>query len=180
MEGFPKALLRDGRGETLLARTLRVAREADLTPILVGNVTALVAMEPAARDVVAITDAASNAGPLGGLVALLAHAPSVIAVACDMPGLDSAALRALAAHPEDAPILAARRDGHWEPLFARYDGARVLPLARARLANGQLALQGLLDAAGAVPFAGALNACILHDVDTVLDATRAGLVRNHP
>ena len=167
MEGFPKPLLRDASGETLLARTLRIVRDAGLEPVLVGKHPAI--------DIASIADVAAECGPLGGLVALLEHAAVAVAVACDMPWIDAASLRALAARA--GPIVAARRDGRWEPLFARYEAARVLPIARARLAKGQLALQGLLDAVGAVPFA---DACILHDVDTVLDASRAGLLRNHP
>ena len=49
-----------------------------------------------------------------------------------------------------AALLAPRIDGVWQPLFARYDSARVLPFAQKRLAEGRLALQGLLDEAGAV------------------------------
>jgi hypothetical protein len=38
----------------------------------------------------------------------------------------------------------------WEPLFARYEPGRVLPVARRLAASGRTKLQLLLDEAGAV------------------------------
>ena len=90
----------------------------------------------------------SQLGPLGGLLALLRSTGGhVIALACDMPYVSYELLRRLVEAPL-APIVAPRRDGRWEPLFARYDAAQVEPLAHA--ARGQTALWQLLDAAGAV------------------------------
>jgi molybdopterin-guanine dinucleotide biosynthesis protein A len=42
-------------------------------------------------------------------------------------------------------VLAGRRgdDGPWEPLFARYDSSRVLPVARASIAAGERGFQRL-------------------------------------
>ena len=174
MDGYPKALLRLADGETLLARTVRVVREAGLAPVLVGAGP----YASLALDVPVLADAAPDAGPLGGLVAVLASvAAPVVVIACDLPRLDAASLRLLSEARSAAPIVAARRDDRWEPLFARYDAARVLPLARDRLARGALALQGLLDAAGASVLALGASA-VLDDVDTTLEATRAGLTRD--
>jgi molybdopterin-guanine dinucleotide biosynthesis protein A len=94
-----------------------------------------------------IDDDPPGVGPVGGLVALLREGPAVV-VACDMPFVTDALLRRLVAAPVQAPIVAPRRDGRWEPLFARYD-VSVLPFARSRIAHGQLGLQGLLDEGGA-------------------------------
>lgn len=184
MGGYPKALLRDATtGETLLARVIRAARAADLEPVLVGGATVagLRAAEPACRDLVVIADAAADAGPLAGIVGLLREvvtsgdggASAAVVVACDMPAVDEATLRTLASREPDAPILAARRDGRWEPLLARYD-ARVLGLAEARLARGQGALQGLLEEAGACALQ-SLAGALLDDVDTPEAARQAGL-----
>ncbi len=50
-------------------------------------------------------------------------------------------------------MLAPRRDGRYEPLFARYDRARVRPLAMQQLAGNDRSLQKLLRDAGAQVFA---------------------------
>ena len=176
MGGYPKALLRLPDGETLIARTVRVVREAGLSPVLVGLVGALQSSLPG--DVPVLADAAVDAGPLGGLVAALeSTAGLVVVVACDLPRLDAASLRLLRDARSAAPIVAARRADRWEPLFARYEAARVLPLASERLARGAFALQGLLDAAGASILELGVSAA-LDDVDTTLEAARAGLSRD--
>lgn len=149
MGGIAKGLLPapDGTG-SLVARLAGLAGALGAEVVLVGQRS-----EYAALALPVLPDAAPDAGPLGGLVALLALAGErpAVALACDLPFLDAAYLTRLLAAPP-APVVAPRRD-RWEPLAARYDAAAVLPLARARLAAGELALQGLLDAAGAVPLA---------------------------
>ncbi len=104
MNGVPKGLLRAPDGETIVAHVARAMREAGLEPVLVGK-----RAEYAAIDVPAIADAA-DAGPLGGLVALLdaARGENVVAVACDMPFVSAALVRKLAEAP-DAPVVAPRR-----------------------------------------------------------------------
>ena len=148
MGGAVKGLLRGPGGEPLVVAIAAAAREAGLEPVLVGA-----REEYAALGLATVADVA-DAGPLGGLVALLeaAHGARAVAIACDMPHVTTALLARLASGP-DAPVLAPKRDGRWEPLFARYDAARVLPVARARLARGELALQGLLDEVGAAELA---------------------------
>lgn len=144
MGGVAKGLLRAPDGGTLVDRWVRLFRALGLEPCLVGEheAYAAVALER-------VPDATGGVGPLGGLVALLERAEGpVIAVACDMPFVSAALLERLVTTPSRAPILAPRREGRWEPLFARYD-ARALPLARAQLERGRGALFALLDAAGA-------------------------------
>lgn len=177
MAGYPKALLRSGDGETLIARAIRVARAAGLTPCLVGEDGAVRRAEPALAEVPTVPDAAPGRGPLGGLLALLdaAHGAPTIALACDMPRVDEALLRRLAEAP-DAPIVAPRRAGRWEPLCARYDAARVRPIAARHLEAGVLALQALLDVADAMAI-DLEDDARLDDVDTEAEAVDAGLTR---
>jgi molybdopterin-guanine dinucleotide biosynthesis protein A len=94
-----------------------------------------------------LPDPPGEGGPLGGLVSLLSDAGDgqAIALACDMPFFTRDLLGRLATHAPSASAVAPRRDGAWEPFFARYDPPRALPAARARLARGALSLQGLLD-----------------------------------
>ncbi len=92
-----------------------------------------------------VRDASLDCGPLGGLVAALERCgPGHLAVlAVDLPQMTPAWFAALLA--ECAPGRgAAGRNGRWfEPLAAVYP-RELLPLARAALARGELALQPLL------------------------------------
>jgi len=145
MKGAAKGLLRAPSGDTIVEHLARAMREAGLEPVLVGR-----RGEYATMGLRVIEDAA-NAGPIGGLVALLdaANGERVVAIACDMPFVTADLVEKLV-HAPGAPIVAPKREGRWEPLFARYDSGRVLGIASDRCARGELALQGLLDAAGAV------------------------------
>lgn len=169
MGGAPKGLLPapDGEG-SLVTRLAGIARSCGLDVVLVGAHPAY-----AALGLETIPDAAPDVGPLGGLVALLAHAGARpgIALACDLPFVDGALLRRLVDEAPAAPALAPRRDGRWEPLAARYDAARVLPTARRRLAAGALGLQGLLDELGAEAMT-VRDAGLLDDWDRPEDVTR--------
>ncbi len=144
MGGAPKGLLTID-GEPLVARALRVAREVGGEVVLVGRADAY-------RDVAAgcelLADDPAGVGPLGGLSALLARAGHglAIALACDMPNLRAEPLRALAESESEAAVVAARRDvdAPWEPLFARYDAPRVLPVLRECLRGGERSFQRLL------------------------------------
>jgi molybdopterin-guanine dinucleotide biosynthesis protein A len=146
MGGAAKGLLTAPSGETLVARWRRLFAELGWTSVLVGRHDAYADM-----DIEYIADNPSGIGPLGGLTALLARAGEgrAIAVACDMPFVSIELLRKLASHPTRAPIVAARRGSRWEPLFARYDAARVIEAAEDRAHSGDHALQGLLNALGA-------------------------------
>ncbi|CAG0958451.1 molybdenum cofactor guanylyltransferase [Myxococcaceae bacterium] len=83
---------------------------------------------------------------LRGLVAALdaAAGSRVLVVATDLPLVSRGLLEALlAAEPADAVV---PKPGLAQPLCAVYRRASVLPIARARLAAGNLALRSLLDA----------------------------------
>jgi molybdopterin-guanine dinucleotide biosynthesis protein A len=141
MGGVAKGMLTTSDGETLVARWRRLFDAIGLRPVLVGRHPAY-----AQIDLPSIDDDPKDIGPLGGLVALLATAREAraIAVACDMPFVSPELLGKLTTFRSSAPIVAARRGGRWEPLFARYDAPRVIALARERSAQGRHSLQGLL------------------------------------
>jgi molybdenum cofactor guanylyltransferase len=142
MGGRAKGLLDAGGGESIVARLVRVAREAGAASIvLVGDVTAYDEL-----GVARIPDAIGGAGPLSGVVALLEHAsgPDVVALACDLPRVAPSVVSRLVAGPP-GKALAPRRDGFWESLCARYPGSARAE-ARRRLSSGELALHGLLRA----------------------------------
>jgi molybdopterin-guanine dinucleotide biosynthesis protein A len=147
MGGAPKGLMPGPDGQTLVARWVGLLGELGVPAVLVGEASAYAELE-----LPALADEPRGIGPLGGLVALLRHAGTrpAVAFACDMPFVTRELVERLLGAPHEASIVAARRDGRWEPLFARYDPARVLPLAVARAASPHHSLQPLLDQAGAV------------------------------
>jgi molybdopterin-guanine dinucleotide biosynthesis protein A len=140
MGGRDKAALPAPGGlETLLERLVRVGRAAGFEVVLVGGRG--FAGVPLLRDV------PPGVGPIGGLCALLAHAGTrpAVALACDMPYVSAALLQKLAREPSGAAVIAPRdpASGKWQPLFARYDSARVLPPVRAAIAGRTRSLQAL-------------------------------------
>jgi len=149
MGGRPKGLLRAPDGRSIVERWRDVGAEAGLPSVLVGDARAY---EHLGMD--SVDDQMADAGPLGGLCGLfLARTePQIVAVACDMPFVTADLLRRLAFDDCDAAVLSPQRDGRYEPLFARYDRARVLPLAERQLAGGDRSLQKLLRDAGARDF----------------------------
>lgn len=50
-----------------------------------------------------------------------------LAIACDMPFVSRELITRLAGAITEAPAIAPRRNGRWEPMFARYDARRALP-----------------------------------------------------
>ena len=144
MGGVQKVLLPAPDGSpSLLARTLRVAREVGLEPVLVGAAP----LGDAAQGLVQLMDSEPGVGPLAGLAALLAHAGArrVIAVGGDMPYLSGALLLRLVQEEPAAQVLAPRdaETGKWQPLFARYDAATVSAVLSRVLHAGERSFQGL-------------------------------------
>jgi molybdopterin-guanine dinucleotide biosynthesis protein A len=190
MGGAPKGLLRvpprglPGAAEptTLVERTHAVLEEA-LGP---GARVFLVGAHPSYAELglPVLPDEPAGIGPLGGLVALLraAHRAGpgtfALAVACDMPHLEAALVRRLAAFEPlgagaGSAIVAARRGARWEPFFARYD-PRCLTDAEARASDPRArSLQAFLGANGAVPLPlTPREATSLDDWDTEDDRAR--------
>ncbi len=95
-----------------------------------------------------IADVTPGLGPLGGLATALADVPAgqwFLLTACDHLTLPVAWLHTLtAAVQPEAPIVAFRREGRWEPLLALYHASLQAQVA-AQLASGQRAMQRLLD-----------------------------------
>ena len=85
-----------------------------------------------------VADAVPDSGPLGGILGVLeaTDAPRVFFVASDMPFILADAVRLVAFHPDEAPVLVPMVNGQPEPLFARY-GKKCAPSIRLRLAAGQ-------------------------------------------
>lgn len=143
--GRDKALL-PFDGPALLARVAARALETGYPVMVVGRA------RPEGWDsepVRFVEDSAPGAGPLRGIVtALRESAGDVIAVACDMPLLDASALRWLASlHEPGGTGVVVMREGRMEPLFSLY-GFALLSRFEARLAAGELAMKGAIEACG--------------------------------
>jgi molybdopterin-guanine dinucleotide biosynthesis protein A len=139
-------MLRAPEGGTLVERWIALLARAGVgAVVLVGRGEAYEGL-----GIDRVDDEPAGIGPLGGLVALLrrAGARHALALACDMPFVPDSLVAKLLAAPA-AAIVAPRRDGRWEPLFALYDAPRVLGLATRRVKTGDHSLQGLLGAASA-------------------------------
>ncbi|CAN5666660.1 hypothetical protein BH09MYX1_BH09MYX1_50640 [soil metagenome] len=143
MGGARKELLATASGETIAARWERLFAEVGVRTVIVGG---------GANG--ALVDEGDDAGPIGGVAALLAHAGEgfAISIAGDMPFVTRPMIaRLVRATPRT--VLAPRRDRRWEPFFAIWNARVVLPIVRAHIASGALALHALLDAAAAEAFA---------------------------
>jgi molybdopterin-guanine dinucleotide biosynthesis protein A len=127
-------------GEALAARIVRLASELGLSSVLIGGEP----LPPSAH----VLDDPEGIGPIGGLCALFeaARARPALAVACDMPHVTAALLERLWREQPSACVLAPRdpETGKWQPLFARYEPGRVLPVFRAAIARGVRSMQTAL------------------------------------
>jgi molybdopterin-guanine dinucleotide biosynthesis protein A len=141
MGGRDKArLIAPGSAEPLLARLLRLGAEEGLDCVVVGGIS------PPGTP--CVSDEPAGIGPIGGLCALLALAGErpALALACDLPYVTAPLIARLAHEQRDAAVLAARdpETGKWQPLFARYESARVLPALRVAIADGVRSFQTFL------------------------------------
>ncbi|HEY4015500.1 MAG TPA: molybdenum cofactor guanylyltransferase [Polyangiaceae bacterium] len=171
MGGAAKGLLPAPGGGTLVARWIELLAPRGLDVVLVGE-----RREYAPLGLEILADAPAGIGPLGGLVALLQRASvaPALAFACDMPFVSASIVERLLAASPDAAVLAPRRGERWEPLCARYDPSRVLPLAVARARGQDHSLQRLLHAAGAQALdLTAAEAAELRDWDSPDDVAKA-------
>jgi molybdopterin-guanine dinucleotide biosynthesis protein A len=160
MGGVAKGLMQTVEGTTLVARWQGMLERLGMGVVLVGR-----HVDYAHFALEVIADEPPGIGPLGGLVALLRRANSgpSLALACDMPFVSEGLVERLLTSCPDAPILAPRREGRWEPLCARYDSARVLTPAIAHSRGGDRSLQRLLHDVGAVELA--LTGDELHELN---------------
>jgi molybdopterin-guanine dinucleotide biosynthesis protein A len=150
MGGVAKGLLRTPGGkETLIERLVRVCRQAlpEAELYLVGQAPAYGGLALPFLD-----DSPTGVGPIGGLCSLLASAQhrgatQALALACDLPFIDSAVLSLLG-----APLTLAARvpfvGGRLQPLAATYAPARTLAAAERALASGRYSLLRMLEELG--------------------------------
>jgi molybdopterin-guanine dinucleotide biosynthesis protein A len=145
-------------GPTLIERVVAAVRAVADDVFLVANDDRLAGL--ALRTV---PDAFPGAGPLGGIYSAVAGAREehCLVVACDMPFLAPALLRALADEPRDYDVLApfltvgenrqGASDGVYETLHAIY-GRGALPAMRARLEAGRYRIVGFFPEVRVRPF----------------------------
>jgi molybdopterin-guanine dinucleotide biosynthesis protein A len=148
MGGVAKGHLRH-EGVPLIERLVAAVREASAPePVsrlyLVGAASAY-----AGVGVPSLDDAPAGLGPIGGLRALLeaarVAAVDAIALAVDLPYLRADLVRRLLHEAPQAPALAPRQAGRWQPLVARYRPAAVLPVVDAAIGRGSTSLQAIFD-----------------------------------
>jgi molybdopterin-guanine dinucleotide biosynthesis protein A len=146
MAGLAKGLMLTADGTTVVERWRTMLDRLELPVVLVGE-----RKEYGALGIEVVADQPPGIGPLGGLVGLLRRADGarVLALACDMPFVSATIVERLLAQSPQAPIVAPRRDGRWEPLCARYEPRRVLPVAEAIATTSDRSLQRLLTDVGA-------------------------------
>lgn len=175
--GVPKGLL-CADGEPLAARTLRLFGALFPASLVVAN-------DPApyrALGAAVVPDRIPGKGAPGGLHAAL-HASStdwVFAAACDMPFLDEAPIRLLAARREGAEAVLVRFGGRLQPLHAFWSRA-CLPALERMLAEGDPSLVDLARAVRAHVVEEAEWRAVdpagraLENANTPADAERLGL-----
>ena len=138
--GSDKRDLRFGSARTQLDVTVERLLTVVDDVVVAGDVAVL----PSDR-VRVVQDVATNAGPIGGLIAGLdsvVHDRSLV-IACDLPFLDVALLRRMMAVPPAYELLVPRRaNGTLEMLHAVYRRS-VRDIARRSLAKGCLRLSDL-------------------------------------
>jgi molybdopterin-guanine dinucleotide biosynthesis protein A len=158
--GVAKHTLAFANGETVLARLVKLLADE------VGSVT-LVSRHPMNTPLPVVLDAHTDKGAVAGLHAALAHAPPgwVFVAACDLPALDAATIRRLAAARANQDVVVARTGPHLQTL-AGFWHTRALDTVATGLARGRPSLKSLV---------GALDATV---VDFEDDAPFANV--NHP
>jgi molybdopterin-guanine dinucleotide biosynthesis protein A len=177
MGGVAKGLLgAPASSETLLERLRRVCGEAlpAAELCLVGRASAYTAF-----GLPALADDPVDVGPIGGLRALLRRAQSggaerALALACDLPFIDAAALRTIGA-PLRLSARAPFVDGRFHPLAAAYAPAPALAAVDRALGRGKHALMSVLDELGPQierVEADAISGAVLRDWDEPADLTR--------
>lgn len=165
--GIPKQLVRLGK-ETLMERTVRVALEAGLDPVL-GIVPRDLLIEPEPLGMTRIVNLEAAEGMASsiraGLRALASHGVNVsgaVILACDQPAVSAGHLRELA-------------NGDGDVVASAYAGRKGVPAYFAKVVfedllalRGDLGARDLIQSARAVPLPdGDL------DIDTIEDLDRA-------
>ncbi len=150
MGGRPKGMLSHPLNPklTLVDHFRELAQQLGIECVLVGDKSAY-----AHCGLHILSDKPAGIGPLGGLHALLDYCrtkgASAVAVACDMPYVSLDLMRRLCTAPSDFSVLAPKdpTTQRWEPLFARYEPARVIPIVQERLSHRDHSLQSVVTVA---------------------------------
>ncbi len=142
--GVPKGLLRHpSEPTTLVEHAVALCRSVGAETMLVGCNAAYVGL-----GVPMLDDAFSQAGPIGGLAALVGYAGSrrVVTLACDMPYVGLELLSRLIARSDQSAGICVipRRSSGLEPLCALYNPHAVRALLADALQTGGGSLQWLL------------------------------------
>jgi len=148
--GRPKATLPYGAGTLIEFQTRRLA-PLFAEVLVVLKETPEFPVGPARI----VLDGEGAFAPLFGLVRALEEARDrVFVLAVDLPLLPDALVLAIArrALATPAPALVPRADARLQPLAAVWR-RKILPLARERMARGELSLHGLAEEAGAEVYA---------------------------
>jgi molybdenum cofactor guanylyltransferase len=148
--GRDKALV-EVAGTPMVTRVATALRAVGAAPVLAvgGNRPALVGL-----GLLWVPDRWPGEGPLGGLVSALESLDTeehrwALVCSCDLPNLDAATLDGLldarggVGVTDVVDVVAARTDGHLQPLVAAYRVASRVPLARA-FAGGTRSLTAAL------------------------------------
>ena len=136
--GVDKTLLSlDGR--TLVARVCDAVAEVCEATVVVTNRPEALEGAGLPSDVTIVRDEVAYQGPLGGLTTALAAANTewVLAVAADMPHLESDIVRALWEARDGGDVVVPITEKGHEPLLALYRVAACLPVAREVLDSGR-------------------------------------------
>lgn len=148
MGGVPKGLIpHPSHTGSVIDHVVREARKVGASPLLVGS-------DPAYRcvDLAWIEDAVGDAGPAGGLLALLRHVDRgiALAIACDLPHVSSVLLEELVQGVrQGATAMVPRRGDKLEPLCAAYRAELVVGHVASCLERGVRGLHRIARAAGA-------------------------------
>lgn len=136
-------------GESLLARQMRLARQAGAEPVWI-SARAAADYATDAPGVEVVVGRVLDRGPIEGLRQALAHVPTshLLLLAVDLPFLDADFLTELVGRiPRTAGVtdagIAPRLAGRWEPLVAIYPRAGLADLD-AQIAAGEFSMQALL------------------------------------
>lgn len=139
MGGVTKALL-PFAGTTIIERVAGALKQVFSRVIVIANSPDLYGF----LNLPIFPDIRRGCGSLGGLHAGLNHCRGGYGflVACDMPFLDSRAIRLLAARIDDHDVVVPRIRGHLEPLHAVYS-VRCIPYIESLLDQGDLKIINL-------------------------------------
>ena len=166
MGGAKALLVLDG--ETLAVRAARALRAVCDPVIEVG---------PGYTDLDTTLEDPPGRGPLAALVAAadaLGTDGSVLALACDLPFVDAAALRIVAGAPGAACVVPVDGEGRPQLVCARYS-AVAIARARVQLDAGERSLRALLRDVEVMYVDRGFDPRALVDVDTPEEAARWGI-----